>query len=207
MNPQKGSSYYYPCACNRPIRTISGVVLPGTEQHEQILASGYWNLNDLLTPQPQKTLQLNVENGYCQHRTTQGDNYGITCMDCGEAIAGYGYWGEGSTVCKHDWARLDEESDEEMCMYCQAVRSAPPKPVAHRWQKGDLGIVNNTLVLLLEEERSVWISQRGDCGYYPTSGIKFIQRIPLPYRFVDWKQTIADYLGGKFTSYFALANL
>ena len=58
----------------------------------------------------------------CEHRRQQGDNYGVTCMDCGETLAGYGYWAEGSKVCKHDWITEAEDSDYEVCMYCERVR-------------------------------------------------------------------------------------
>ena len=138
INPEKGANYFYPCACNRPVQTDTGVAYPGSEEHELILASGSWNLNYLLTAQHQPVLQLNVENGFCQHNRTQGDNYGVTCLDCGEAIAGYGFWAEGSKVCIHDWGRMGDESTEEMCMYCQACRPAAPKAVPHQWRKGDL---------------------------------------------------------------------
>lgn len=127
INPQKGANYFYPCACNRPVQTDIGVAYPGSEEHELILANGSWNLNDLMTAQPQPILhagRLNVENGFCQHRRTQGDNYGVSCLKCGEATAGYGYWGEGSKTCIHSWVRMDDESTEEICMYCQRCRPA-----------------------------------------------------------------------------------
>lgn len=202
VNPQKGAAYFYPCACNRPVQTGMGVTYPGSQEHDLILAGGAWNLNNLMTAQPQKWLQLNVENGPCQHSRRQGDNYGVTCMECGETIAGYGFWGEGSKTCIHEWGRMDDESKEEMCIYCQVYRPAQPKPVLHQWRKGDLGRVNNHLVLFLEEERSIWVSQGGDCGYWPASKVEFIQHTSLQYRFIHWKETVVDYLAGKFTSYF-----
>lgn len=204
INPEKGANYFYPCACNRPVQTDLGVVNTGSVAHDLILASRSWNLHDLLTPQPHPLLQLNVENGPCQHLRTQGDNYGVTCLDCNEAIAGYGYWGEGAKSCIHLWTCIDDESTEEMCMYCQRCRPAQLKPVPHQWQKGELGRVNNNLVLLLEEERSVWVSQGGDCGLWPASRAEFVRSTDCQYRFINWKQTGMDYSAGEFSSYFRL---
>lgn len=56
----------------------------------------------------------------CEHRRTQGDNYGETCMDCGEVLAGYGYWAEGSKTCIHKFLPYDEKYD--ICSYCERTR-------------------------------------------------------------------------------------
>lgn len=200
--PDKGATYYYPCACNRPIQTEEGVAYPGSEQHELILAGGQWNINDLLREVKYPPLQFNTENGFCQHNRTQGDNYGITCSDCGDAIAGYGFWGEGSKTCKHTWVKMSEESTEEICMYCQDYRPATPSTTGRLWQVGDLGRVKNNLVLLLEVNRVIWVSQGGDCGHLPVSQVEFIRPTPLRYRYVHWKEVIVDYFADKFTPYF-----
>jgi hypothetical protein len=58
----------------------------------------------------------------CQHRIIQGDNYGETCMECGEVLDGYGYWAEGSCECHHKWIPEYPESEYEVCMYCEMTR-------------------------------------------------------------------------------------
>ncbi len=59
----------------------------------------------------------------CQHNRTVGDNYGVTCMDCGVTLKGYGYWAEGSKVCIHEFLPYDDKY--EICGYCEQLR---PKP-------------------------------------------------------------------------------
>ena len=68
--------------------------------------------------------------------------------------------------------------------------------------KGRSGRVNNNLVLLLEEERSIWVSQGGDCGYWPASEVEFVQSTNCSYRFIHWKQTVFDFQAGVFSRYF-----
>ena len=41
---------YFPCACNRPIMTDCGVVYPGEEEHDSLLESGRYSINDLREP-------------------------------------------------------------------------------------------------------------------------------------------------------------
>lgn len=61
----------------------------------------------------------------CPHHRQQGDNYGVTCMDCGETLSGYGYWAEGSQVCHHVWYP-DPDDEYETCMYCESTRKKLP---------------------------------------------------------------------------------
>jgi hypothetical protein len=57
----------------------------------------------------------------CKHEHRVGDNYGVSCVDCGVALEGYGYWGEASKRCvKHLW--LDDGNGGECCMYCELWR-------------------------------------------------------------------------------------
>lgn len=61
----------------------------------------------------------------CQHLRRIGDNYGVSCGDCGAQLCGMGFWGEGklykeARVCIHDWVEWNET--EEVCTFCQAVR-------------------------------------------------------------------------------------
>ncbi len=51
----------------------------------------------------------------CKHLHTVGDNYGWSCLDCGEVLAGYGYWGQ-EEACKHVWEKYDSGYE---CVYCQ----------------------------------------------------------------------------------------
>ena len=61
----------------------------------------------------------------CEHTNQLGDNYGITCQDCHEVLAGYGYGGwfgsnlKGQRKCLHVWGKISAE--EEQCMYCEAI--------------------------------------------------------------------------------------
>lgn len=53
----------------------------------------------------------------CDHNSTIGDNYGVTCADCGQVLSGYGYWGEGSTTCQHEY--LPDGNGNLVCLYCE----------------------------------------------------------------------------------------
>lgn len=41
----------FPCACKHPIMTDSGVVYPGDEEHDILLETKNYGINDLLTPE------------------------------------------------------------------------------------------------------------------------------------------------------------
>jgi hypothetical protein len=59
----------------------------------------------------------------CLHLHTIGDNYGVTCADCGEPLEGFGYWAEGSRHCvKHLW--LQNGANGFVCVYCEEWRPA-----------------------------------------------------------------------------------
>lgn len=64
----------------------------------------------------------------CNHNNQIGDNYGLSCADCGEQLRGYGYGGFfganllPGTSCKHQF--LDTGDGYEACLYCEEVRSA-----------------------------------------------------------------------------------
>lgn len=57
----------------------------------------------------------------CPHNTKVGDNYGMTCADCGQQLEGYGNWAEGNGICIHSWFD-NEDGKYEYCMYCQSER-------------------------------------------------------------------------------------
>ncbi len=63
----------------------------------------------------------------CQHLHKIGDNYGLTCEDCGAQLEGYGYGGlfgqriVGTETCVHgSWQKIS--AGEEQCLYCEEVR-------------------------------------------------------------------------------------
>ena len=61
----------------------------------------------------------------CKHHKQIGDNYGLTCQDCGTVLEGYGYWAEGRRTCKHKFMKISDT--EEQCMYCEAIREREKK--------------------------------------------------------------------------------
>ena len=71
----------------------------------------------------------------CEHNKKIGDNYGISCQSCGQALEGYGYGGffgsnlKGNEHCMHGaWYKIN--ASEEECLYCQSIRKVE-KPVNH----------------------------------------------------------------------------
>lgn len=38
----------FPCACDRPIQTDYGTMYPGDEEHDRLLKSGNYSINDVL---------------------------------------------------------------------------------------------------------------------------------------------------------------
>jgi hypothetical protein len=52
----------------------------------------------------------------CTHRSKIGDNYGLSCADCGAQLEGYGCGGNGDGSCHHRF--LPDGTDEELCVYC-----------------------------------------------------------------------------------------
>lgn len=55
----------------------------------------------------------------CQHSHTIGDNYGISCHDCGTRLAGHGYNGH-ERICKHEMEKAIGGAYME-CIYCGAT--------------------------------------------------------------------------------------
>jgi len=69
----------------------------------------------------------------CQHERKIGDNYGLSCQDCNEALEGYGYGGffgsnlKGNEGCIHGmWCIVSPEQEE--CYYCNRTRERKNKP-------------------------------------------------------------------------------
>jgi hypothetical protein len=68
----------------------------------------------------------------CEHKKIIGDNYGISCQDCGYVLEGYGYGGwfgsnlKGQEKCMHGaWYKIN--AIEEECMYCHAIHERKNK--------------------------------------------------------------------------------
>lgn len=55
----------------------------------------------------------------CQHNNKIGDNYGMSCQDCGERLEGYGYWAHEKD-CLHRFLPVGDT--EEVCTYCEMWR-------------------------------------------------------------------------------------
>ena len=58
----------------------------------------------------------------CSHSKRIGDNYGESCLECGAAVSGYGYWAEGSKVCMHRFFNTGD--GYEQCIFCETTRPA-----------------------------------------------------------------------------------
>ena len=58
----------------------------------------------------------------CQHNVKIGDNYGMSCAECGQVLEGYGCWAEGSATCNHIWGYCPENEKYEQCIYCEFTR-------------------------------------------------------------------------------------
>jgi hypothetical protein len=70
----------------------------------------------------------------CEHNRKIGDNYGLSCQDCGAVLEGYGNGGwfgsnlKGNERCIHGANAWYTISDlEEACMYCQVIRERKQK--------------------------------------------------------------------------------
>ena len=67
----------------------------------------------------------------CEHTKRIGDNYGVSCQDCGIALEGYGYgdWFgrnlKGIERCIHLWFTISAGEDE--CLYCHTTRERAQK--------------------------------------------------------------------------------
>lgn len=65
---------------------------------------------------------------FCQHNHTIGDNYGVSCTECGKQLWGYGYGGwfgsnlTGKEKCIHKFVMSIGEL-EDICLYCKRLQS------------------------------------------------------------------------------------
>jgi hypothetical protein len=67
----------------------------------------------------------------CEHTKRIGDNYGVSCQDCGIVLEGFGYGGwlgsnlTGRERCLHAWWKVS--AGEEECLYCHTRRERTRK--------------------------------------------------------------------------------
>jgi len=70
----------------------------------------------------------------CEHTKRIGDNYGVSCQDCGTVLEGYGNGGwfgsnlKGNEKCLHGqnaWYKINDSKEE--CMYCHITREREKK--------------------------------------------------------------------------------
>ena len=60
----------------------------------------------------------------CPHNRKIGDNYGMTCADCGEVLEGYGEFARTRPKeCLHRWEPMP---GYEVCAYCEETRRVEP---------------------------------------------------------------------------------
>jgi hypothetical protein len=53
----------------------------------------------------------------CKHTRKAGDEQGVSCLDCGTALEGYGYMAKDSKKCLHKYETF--EDNREICKYCE----------------------------------------------------------------------------------------
>ena len=53
-------------------------------------------------------------------RTKAGDGPGVSCLDCGTALEGYGHQTKGSKNCIHKY--MSDEDNTEICIYCDGIQ-------------------------------------------------------------------------------------
>jgi hypothetical protein len=67
----------------------------------------------------------------CEHTKRIGDNYGVSCRECGRALEGFGYGGwfvsnqSAWVPCIHAWWKVS--AGEEECTYCHVRRERERK--------------------------------------------------------------------------------
>ncbi len=69
----------------------------------------------------------------CSHNHRIGDNYGVTCQDCGEVLAGYGYWGEGVIELIIQDPPFAEEGDWELAVRFSEIVDGEPIGFQYVW--------------------------------------------------------------------------
>jgi hypothetical protein len=63
----------------------------------------------------------------CNHLRRVGDNYGESCLDCGEQLRGFGYGGwfgariTGNEKCIHLYSPMGD-GGPEVCVFCEDMK-------------------------------------------------------------------------------------
>lgn len=100
----------------------------------------------------------------CNHNNIVGDNYGQTCADCGQVLAGYGYWGSAGT-CQHQWVR-DEDGKGQTCLYCERwepVSEPEAFPFfAYRLKNGEIHVRRFNQAAMDEAAKSPFVDEVTD---------------------------------------------
>lgn len=100
---------------------------------------------------------------------------------------------------------IDMTADEEISVYVHPTEDVRMvTALEHWWQLGDLGQLKGHHVILVDVHQSIWVSQNGDCGYWPANEVTFVQHTGLVYQYIHWKETVVDWFAGKFTPYFTI---
>lgn len=56
----------------------------------------------------------------CKHTRKAGDEQGVSCLDCGTALEGYGNMGKGTKICTHKYIPAEEKT--KICKYCNSIK-------------------------------------------------------------------------------------
>lgn len=67
--------------------------------------------------QPSTGLQDPVK---CKHKRKAGDESGVSCLDCGTALEGFGHKGKDSKTCIHKY--IPSNVGTEICTYCDSTK-------------------------------------------------------------------------------------
>ena len=54
---------------------------------------------------------------HCKHIRQDGDESGVSCLDCGKVLEGRGHRGIGTNGCVHNYDK--DEKGEDRCRYCE----------------------------------------------------------------------------------------
>lgn len=58
----------------------------------------------------------------CKHKRKSGDEAGVSCLDCGTALEGFGYMGNAGKNCIHKY--MPAEVNTVICKYCEDTKGA-----------------------------------------------------------------------------------
>ena len=86
------------------------------------------------------------------------------------------------------------------------LNHALPVKKQHLWQVGDLARnvqqVNQTVAILLEPNRFVWVTRDGACCHIPPDEMEFVHNTELRYQYSGENEVLIDFELEFFTRYF-----